>query len=130
MSRSLAHMFRAAPCVHSSTARQLLGTGFLDSRPHSGARVPLQTANQEWPGSGWQQRLGQAPERVRHATSIKAMYTAQADASGNGYLESAEVGRILARMRGGTRGVSASEVRRIMRQVRACSPPKQRTSTA
>ena len=54
----------------------------------------------------------------------KAMYTAQADASGNGYLESAEVGRILARMRGGTRGVSASEVRRIMRQVRTSSPLK------
>ncbi len=48
------------------------------------------------------------------------MCTAQADASGNGYLESAEVGRILARMRGGARGVSAGEVRRIMRQV--CTP--------
>lgn len=52
------------------------------------------------------------------------MRTAQADASGNGYLESAEVGRILARMRGGARGVSAGEVRRIMRQVRTVNPLK------
>lgn len=59
---------------------------------------------------------------LRYASSKNLMCTAQADVSGNGYLESAEVGRILARMRGGARGVSAGEVRRIMRQVRRPNP--------
>ena len=43
---------------------------------------------------------------------------AQADVSGNGYLEGAEVGRILERMRAGGRGVTAGEIRNVMRQAR------------
>ncbi|KAK9831937.1 hypothetical protein WJX81_001333 [Elliptochloris bilobata] len=41
----------------------------------------------------------------------------EADVDGNGYLESMEVGRIMARMKAGGRGVSNAEVRAVMRQV-------------
>ena len=42
----------------------------------------------------------------------------QADVDGNGYLESKEVGRILARKNVRGRGVTGAEVRAVMRQVR------------
>lgn len=45
--------------------------------------------------------------------------SSQADVDGNGYLESKEVGRILARMNVRGRGVTSAEVRAVMRQVRA-----------
>ena len=41
---------------------------------------------------------------------------------GNGYLESKEVGRILARMNVRGRGVTNAEVRAVMRQVPSLSP--------
>ncbi len=75
----------------------------------------------------WAGLAGARPALLRRAVRSRlakafARARAQADVSGNGYLEGAEVGRILERMRAGGRGVTAGEVRNVMRQARpACA---------